>query len=503
MPRTKPKALPGLGTAAVPHSQETTTQRRGRRGNSFPSLTVVTAGETVAQSVAEAAKDSAFAQNPNDLTIGYSTNSGDDEESDDDEESEYESMTSNSSDNDAEEENFAEDVADPQNYSKLVDSTLLEDDEPTVSYRVDWVKGKGAGQKSIKGRPPKPDTTLMSSAEAKDAIDRWEKDWKRDRDKLRRNPQSNVDGCSFVDGGSLKYTGCTEGVLQPMVNVSSSPLLEGHTFPDKETLLMRVAEEANLFGVWIKIARSGGLQVDVREIDGDPFHVVGYYGLNAHRWKVTKCITRNAGRMAYDPTEVVRTNGKGKGKSCGKGTIPPLAVADLSPPPPNETLGDAFDDLDGIEVGNPDKAKEESKPDGAVTKQTKKARRVKSPMKTKWIVPFFLSAISATPNLPSKEITALLKLYIIDMFLTSALIQKVCQSIQDQVFGNPDTNVTHVHVLRDLLDADNHDFDIYAKTPIEVKKRLLNVVIEQKMNSVKKDGKMMVKVEKLQYLQKW
>ena len=89
---------------------------------------------------------------------------------------------------------------------------------------------------------------------------------------------------------------------------------------------MRVAEEANLYGVWIKIVRSDGLQVDVRGADGDPFHVLGYYGLTAHRWKVTKCITRNAGRMAYDPREKGMT--KGKGKSWGKDTIPPLAVAD-------------------------------------------------------------------------------------------------------------------------------------------------------------------------------
>ncbi len=53
----------------------------------------------------------------------------------------------------------------------LADSLLLEDDEPSVSYRVDWVKGKGAGQKSIKGHPPKPDTTIMSADDAKDAID--------------------------------------------------------------------------------------------------------------------------------------------------------------------------------------------------------------------------------------------------------------------------------------------------------------------------------------------
>jgi hypothetical protein len=212
MPRIKSKASPqkhppGLGTAAVFHSQETTIQHCSRRGNPFPSLTVVTAGETVAQSVAEAAKDSAFAQNPNDSTIGYSSNSNDNEDLDDDEDSKYESMTSNSSDNDAEEENSNEDVADPHNYSKLVDSTLLEDDEPTVSFCVDWVKGKSAGQRSIKGRPPKPDTSLMSADEAKDAIDHWEKDWKRDRDKLWRNRQKNVDGCSFVDGGTLKYTG--------------------------------------------------------------------------------------------------------------------------------------------------------------------------------------------------------------------------------------------------------------------------------------------------------
>ena len=172
----------------------------------------MTAGETVAQSVAKAAKDSAFAQNPNVSTIGYSSTLEDDEELDDDDDSEYDSMTSNSTGDDAEEDSSAEDVADPHNYAKLVDSDLLEDDEPAVSYHVDWVKGKGAGRKSIQGRPPKPDTTLMLAADAKAALDRWEKDWKRDWDKLRRNRQSN-DGCSFVDGGSVEYTGCTEGIM--------------------------------------------------------------------------------------------------------------------------------------------------------------------------------------------------------------------------------------------------------------------------------------------------
>ncbi len=93
-----------------------------------------------------------------------------------------------------------------------------------------------------------------------------------------------------------------------MVTVSSSPLLEGHTFPDKETLLMRVAEEAHLFGVWIKIVRSDGLQVDVRGADGDPFHVVGYYGLNCWRSSLSVLVLIltlvSTGRLGRDAESV-------------------------------------------------------------------------------------------------------------------------------------------------------------------------------------------------------
>jgi hypothetical protein len=40
-----------------------------------------------------------------------------------------------------------------------------------------------------------------------------------------------------------------------MVDVTNTPLLEGHTFPDKATLLVRIAEEGNIYGVWIKICK--------------------------------------------------------------------------------------------------------------------------------------------------------------------------------------------------------------------------------------------------------
>jgi hypothetical protein len=54
----------------------------------------------------------------------------------------------------------------------------------------------------------------MAEDEAKEAMIKWKKDWKRDRDKRQRiNPQGiAVDGCSIVDG-TIGYTGCTDDTL--------------------------------------------------------------------------------------------------------------------------------------------------------------------------------------------------------------------------------------------------------------------------------------------------
>jgi hypothetical protein len=86
---------------------------------------------------------------------------------------------------------------------------------------------------------------------------------------------------------SIGYTGCTDDRLRPMTEVAEFALLEGHTFPDKETVLMRIGEEANLYGVRIKIVRSDSFQVYVRGANGDLFHVLAYYGTMALKWKVT------------------------------------------------------------------------------------------------------------------------------------------------------------------------------------------------------------------------
>jgi hypothetical protein len=170
-----------------------------------------------------------------------------------------------------------------------------------------------------------------------------------------------------------------------MVEVTNAPLLEGHTFPDKEIVLLWIVEESNLYGVRIKIIWSDGFQVDARGVNVDPFHVVAYYSTTAFKWKVTKCITRD-GRLAYVPVEKgqQKATGKGKGEDSA---IPPLNVLDLPLPPPNETVGCAFEDALGVlEEGNPDK--------GPIPVKTKIPGKIakkpfnKSQIKAKWIVLF-------------------------------------------------------------------------------------------------------------------
>ena len=52
-----------------------------------------------------------------------------------------------------------------------------------------------------------------------------------------------VDGCSFIDD-SVGYTGCIVEQLHPVTEVVKFPLAEGHTFLDKDTLLVQNGEEA-------------------------------------------------------------------------------------------------------------------------------------------------------------------------------------------------------------------------------------------------------------------
>mgnify|MGYP001071856113 FL=1 len=62
-----------------------------------------------------------------------------------------------------------------------------------------------------------------------------------------------------------------------------------------------------------------------------------------------------------------------------------------------------------------------------------------------------------------------------------------------EVFGDPDQNLTYLPKLEEVLHDAGHDFEIYTKTTVQVKKRLLEVVLQEKMQSLKKMNRIMSK----------
>jgi hypothetical protein len=63
-----------------------------------------------------------------------------------------------------------------------------------------------------------------------------------------------------------------------MTEIKASPLKVGDTFPTKDRLLLRIVEEANLYGVRMAIKWSDTFQVNARGLNGDTFHVHGNFG---------------------------------------------------------------------------------------------------------------------------------------------------------------------------------------------------------------------------------
>jgi hypothetical protein len=76
-----------------------------------------------------------------------------------------------------------------------------------AKYRVPLVRGAGAGRKPNNGRPDKPNTDGISEKEKEEALGKWEKDWKRARNRdRRRSAHDKADD-------TITYTGVASELL--------------------------------------------------------------------------------------------------------------------------------------------------------------------------------------------------------------------------------------------------------------------------------------------------
>jgi hypothetical protein len=148
----------------------------------------------------------------------------------------------------------------------LYKSNLFDSDDNNVSLglsqnRFSSARGVGSGRRPTAGRPDKPDMLGMSEQEALFALLQWQVSWKSDGDRDRRKNAEMTDI-------TINYTGVMSDIMRTMTEVRASWLQVGHTFPTKEILLLRIADEANLFGVRTTIKRSNRFQVMVIAING-------------------------------------------------------------------------------------------------------------------------------------------------------------------------------------------------------------------------------------------
>ncbi len=107
----------------------------------------------------------------------------------------------------------------------------------------------------------------MTEAEAFTSIKSWELEWKRTKDKARRSASNAANTGEGSIDSSTTFTGVCDLTLRTMSEVEQYPLCIGHFFPTKDHVLLRIAEEANLVGVRIKI--TDGRNNDAVNVDAD------------------------------------------------------------------------------------------------------------------------------------------------------------------------------------------------------------------------------------------
>ncbi len=153
----------------------------------------------------------------------------------------------------------------------------------------------------IAGRPVEPNYAGMSDADAYEAKVNYLNERKKFRDARRRERLQAAKGSSFDEDD---YTGDLTPMLHPMTQVKLSRLKQGQTFPDRNLIALRVAEEANYQEIEFRCDKSNGMKMYCR---GQESFLV--YATNSDTgWTITKCQVLEEG-----------------GKQCvvGSPTVPP------------------------------------------------------------------------------------------------------------------------------------------------------------------------------------
>ena len=339
-----------------------------------------------------------------------------------------------------------------------------------AAYRVTSRKGVGGGRPLIPGLTPKPDISGMSKEDGKQTLKEWRVKRKSETDALRRKisqsslEKSKIEGPEIIsDNNNIVFTGDVSPVMRTMVQVSTEPLQVGHNFPTRDIMLLRVLEEANLYGVYVTISRSDSLQFLA---SGNNFLVTGVWGIRKG-WNITNAEYPSSSREI--PLQAHDSNMK----------------------------------EDDLVEGNPDDG-EESADDDPTPKSRKLARRHHTtPIRSVILIPIVRDAVAQRPNLSNKDMMQLLKLYVKPLFLTRALLQNTRAQARFEIFGNPNDNVKCVHLLKETLSKLGHQVQLLTSPPRDVLFKLQEIIVEEEKAKNRKANVKWSSDDKIAFIDEW
>ena len=248
----------------------------------------------------------------------------------------------------------------------------------------------------ILGGPQPPDPTGLAEDEYRVVYDKYRNVRKAYTDKRR----SELAKAAHAAGGlALQYTGCCSEQLRPLQEVDCHPLQPGLTFPGKDILHLRIAEEAMHRGIATKINRSDDTNLTIVGVD---FYVRASF-TTASGWTANCVICREGDDL-------------------------------LQIPPKDRVYSLAEDDT--------------------------KKRTVTTPLKAKMIVPIILGAVAEMPGIAYQSLREILKPYVKDYALTDSILQEGRDVAKNVLFGSAEENVQYAEGVQAELRAMGHDVEL-------------------------------------------
>ena len=208
------------------------------------------------------------------------------------------------------------------------------------------------------------------------ALKTWRVERKAHSDKIQRLRRKELRAGGIMGSN---HTGNLSPQLRNMTSVEKDKLMVNHTFPSKEILLIRIAEEANLSGINVSVKRSDDFRLEVVGSKQSQFEVVAACS-SAKGWRVTACETR---------LQVPNT------------TTTDHATADAFKENKDNT------DDDGVEGDSDEVSDDEGGDDEDTPNQQRKYKSLvpRTPIKARWLLPFINDKIADTPNIRTQPLS--------------------------------------------------------------------------------------------------